>query len=567
MATSGKAFAISIGIYAIIFTAILLVFSFLRIFRLTRKFYAPRESLSKLKNNSPAIARGHDSFQPEGLLPPPPPLGSSFLGWIPRILRTKEPELLVYAGVDATLYLKFLRLGIEIFALVSLLVLATALPINLTSGYLSTLTSSSNSSSGIAPSQVSPYTYWITPPSPTTSEDTTNNNNKPETVEPPQIYNNSIPDPPPGITWWQYLPDVPPLPDIVTTLGPDYERYDWRYNEDYTIQKYYFTDLDKTTMANVAPESSRLYAHSLLTWVVSGLALWRIWSLCGTALRLRQYYLLTVPPGAETHSILVTDIPGVVYGTIIQRLRGNFLFKLIPQKIKKNAAAKVEALKRSPTQLMRKIPGRSSVVGRVVEVKAYGTSAGVSNNYNNSNQSEIYTASSSRASSSSALASPSPSPEQQEATSLFSQQQHQQRQQTQEASTFSAIDRWDEAVEYLNAGFTVPEFVEEKFRDVHNGDVAAVQVVRDTSALDSLVSVYDKIKDEATSAIDTAVAQYVGGKKVKAVKKTVVGATLGQWGREKYGVKPVKIDAFEFYRYEFMKIFYFSQVYSSRNYL
>ncbi|KAH7620097.1 hypothetical protein Ndes2526B_g05351 [Nannochloris sp. 'desiccata'] len=563
MATSGKGFAISLGIYAFAFTAILLLFSFLRRWRVTRKFYAPREFLSKHETTSSAAAHGlrSDSLH-QGLLPSPPPLGASFLGWIPSILRARESQLLLYAGVDATLYLKILRLGIEIFTLVSLVVLIAILPINLTSGYLSTLMPSDSpesiSTSGYTPSDVSQYTFWV-PPIPTDSETENNSDtNGPETIEPPPIYNDSIPDPPPGIIWWQYLPDVPLLPDITTALGPGYERYGWRYDDDYVIQKYYFTDLDKTTMANVPPKSSRLYAHSVLTWVVTAIALWRIWSMCRTALRLRQYHLLTVLPGAETHSVLVTDIPGVPYGTIIDRLAGSFLMKLIPQKVKSQAAAKVAALKRSPTQIMRRrLPGRgigpsgggvikpgktvtggTTNVGREIDVEVYGTAAAAAGRSSDNETLPPISAVSSTY------------PQQQESSALFSHQQHQQHQfqQQEQAFRFAAIDRWDEAVQYLNAGFTVPELVEDKFKEIYDTDVAAVQVVQDTSSLDTLVASYDKLKNEAASAVDTAVAQYSAGKKVKIARKVVVGATLGEWGREKYGVKPVKTDAFEFYR-------------------
>jgi hypothetical protein len=366
------------------------------------------------------------------------------------------------------------------------------------------------------------------------------------------MYNNSIPDPPPGIIWWQYLPDIPLLPNITTALGPGFERYGWRYDDGYVIQKYYFTDLDKTTMANVPPKSSRLYVHSVLTWVVTSIALWRIWAMCRTALRLRQYHLLTVLPGAETHSVLVTDIPGIPYGTIIDRLSGSFMLKVIPQKVKNTTTAKVAALKRSPTQLMRQFPGRdigasagghstqkkaeaqiNANVKKVIDVEVYGTAAAAAGR---KSENESFPPSS---------ATSSTSPQEQESSALFSQEQ--QRHQHEQAFRFAAIDRWDEAVQYLNAGFTVPELVEEKFRQVHDGDVAAVQVVRNTSSLDPLVDSYDKLVNEAASAVDVAVAQYKNGKNVKIVRKLVVGATLGEWGREKYGVKPVKVDAFEFY--------------------
>jgi len=535
MATSGKAFAISLAIYTVTISSIFLLFSLLRIWRVTRKFYAPREALSQNKTNPGEVG----GTRREGLPPPPPPLGSSFLGWIPGVLRIRESQLLRHAGVDGTLYLKFLRLGMEIFTLVSLVVLVIALPINLTSGYLSSLMppdSGDISPFEFKPSDVSEYTFWVPPPSTITNNGTRNTTDKPEVIQPPPIYNDSIPDPPPGIIWWEYLPDVPLLPDITTALGPDFERYGWRYDDEWIIIRYSFTDLDKTTMANMPARSSRLYAHAVLAWVVTAIALWRIWAMCRTALRLRQYHLLTVPPGAETHSVLVTDIPGIPYGTIIDRLAGSFLMKLVPQKVKNKAAAKVAALKRSPTQLMKRFsgdagtgryPAKANSVARFNVVEPYGT--------DENNNSEFETHSSSPASSSAPT----------ESAALFTQQQQEAQE---NVFRYSEVDRWDEAVQYLNAGFTVPELVEEKFRQIHDGDVAAVQVVRNTSSLDALVASYDSLTNEAASAVDTAVTQYKNGKQVKIVRKVVVGATLGSWGREKYGLKPVKIDAFEFYR-------------------
>ena len=62
------------------------------------------------------------------------------------------------------------------------------------------------------------------------------------------------------------------------------------------------------------------------------------------ALRLRIYHLLQAPTGAETHTVLVTDIPGVPRGTIFDRLSGPLL-KLVPKKIKQSAASRLESLK------------------------------------------------------------------------------------------------------------------------------------------------------------------------------------------------------------------------------
>lgn len=48
------------------------------------------------------------------------------------------------------------------------------------------------------------------------------------------------------------------------------------------------------------------------------------------ALRLRIFYLLNQPPGAESHTILCQDVPGVAWGTIPNRADGTLL-KIIPK--------------------------------------------------------------------------------------------------------------------------------------------------------------------------------------------------------------------------------------------
>ncbi len=69
-------------------------------------------------------------------------------------------------------------------------------------------------------------------------------------------------------------------------------------------------------MTNIAAGSSRLYAHALVMWFVTAFALHRIWKLTQHALWLRLYHYAHSPPGAESHSVLVTDIPGIRYGGV-----------------------------------------------------------------------------------------------------------------------------------------------------------------------------------------------------------------------------------------------------------
>ena len=230
--------------------------------------------------------------------------------------------------------------------MVSLLVCIIILPINITSGNVDDLMGAPYD-----PESVSQYMFWLPPPPPPgTPPPPPGDDAQPDTIEPPPIYNTSIPPAPPGTTWWQYLPGIPPLPEI-STLGPQYAGYGWKYDDSYTVTNYYFTDLDTTTMANVPEGSDRLYAHCVLTWVVSLVAASQFWRYCKVALRLRMTHLLTAPPGVETLTVLCTDIPGVPHGTIPTRLDGTLL-KLVPQSVKAQAAKQAGRLKASPSRLL-----------------------------------------------------------------------------------------------------------------------------------------------------------------------------------------------------------------------
>lgn len=82
-------------------------------------------------------------------------------------------------------------------------------------------------------------------------------------------------------------------------------------------------------MANIPDRSPRLWAHAVAVYLVTLLLFYMLWKYSSEALRLRTYYLLNLPAGAEAQTVLVTDVPGVLYGTIPQRLSGTLL-KFVP---------------------------------------------------------------------------------------------------------------------------------------------------------------------------------------------------------------------------------------------
>ncbi|KDR75655.1 hypothetical protein GALMADRAFT_68322 [Galerina marginata CBS 339.88] len=61
---------------------------------------------------------------------PPPRISDSLFGWLPPLVRTKEPELLDKIGLDAVAFLRFLRLLRWLFSGITVLACGVLIPIN-----------------------------------------------------------------------------------------------------------------------------------------------------------------------------------------------------------------------------------------------------------------------------------------------------------------------------------------------------------------------------------------------------------------------------------------------------
>lgn len=58
-------------------------------------------------------------------------MSDSIFGWIPPVVRTKEPELVDKIGLDAATFLRFLRMMRYMFSLIAIAVCAVILPVNI----------------------------------------------------------------------------------------------------------------------------------------------------------------------------------------------------------------------------------------------------------------------------------------------------------------------------------------------------------------------------------------------------------------------------------------------------
>ncbi|OAX42791.1 DUF221-domain-containing protein [Rhizopogon vinicolor AM-OR11-026] len=62
----------------------------------------------------------------------PPRISDSLLGWLPPLIRTKEPELVDKLGLDAVTYLRFTRMTRSLYSAIAFLCCAVLIPINVT---------------------------------------------------------------------------------------------------------------------------------------------------------------------------------------------------------------------------------------------------------------------------------------------------------------------------------------------------------------------------------------------------------------------------------------------------
>lgn len=147
----------------------------------------------------------------------------------------------------------------------------------------------------------------------------------------PHFYEHDLPPAPAGLEWWEYLPDVPLLPPPAEVLGPNFTRFGWRYQQDYqSVPNLRPSVLDTTTTANLPAGSPRFYAHAVAAWLITLLALRLLWHFQRAALRLRLQHLVSAPKGAQSHTVIVRDIPGIEFGTIAHRTDSTVL-RFLPQ--------------------------------------------------------------------------------------------------------------------------------------------------------------------------------------------------------------------------------------------
>ncbi|KAL3134039.1 hypothetical protein ABBQ32_008471 [Trebouxia sp. C0010 RCD-2024] len=315
MAQGFTSFVVSVAINFAIAAAVFIFFGVFRKSKFVSKYYAPRRYT---RNGRKRPAR----------------LPYSFYKWIPIVYRYTQDEVIDLAGMDAAMYLRILMFGAELFFFLTIWCLVVVLPTNLSGHEVSRLMQNSNRAG------FSNFTYWVPappPPSPVPigsgSVLDSSSSDEPNPLKTPDMYAD-VPPAPPGLIWWEYLPGVPPLPDPATYFGlSNWTNWGWQYDPEYVVPFYQYTDLDQTAMTNLAVGDKRLWVHLISVYVISWYIYKLLWRFNKEAVALRIQYLMKTKEGAESHTVLVTDIPVLEFGTIPHRIETTF-FRYLPVRIK-----------------------------------------------------------------------------------------------------------------------------------------------------------------------------------------------------------------------------------------
>ncbi|GMH40978.1 hypothetical protein BSKO_08888 [Bryopsis sp. KO-2023] len=328
--------------------------------------------------------------------------------------------------------------------------------------------------------------------------------------------------------------------------------------------KYSFTDFDKLSMANIKAGSDKLWVHAISLYVVTFTTLKLLASYHRKAVDQRIEYLSTTAKGADSHTVFVTDVPGVRFGSILDRVMASPLFKYLPKRTRQTIETTVEKMFTMATEGLSAVGGMGSSISRHVasgnmpNIVAIGnlskqvTNFGVSSvnligsKFRKSDQQSIdlgAVAGGGNADSNSvdstnsddyvdALENATP-------PVLLSRRA--------KANEVTDMDPQSWARERLTAGVSVENMVDFQFREVYSEEtVVCSAVVNDTTCLEGPYREYENTLMKLEDLVDEYTRRVKCRKHIKRKNVKIIPVAVGQWAQEKYGAKPTTVDSLSF---------------------
>eukprot|EP01025_Chloroclados_australasicus_P044560 TRINITY_DN4839_c0_g1_i1.p1 TRINITY_DN4839_c0_g1~~TRINITY_DN4839_c0_g1_i1.p1 ORF type:complete len:864 (-),score=85.35 TRINITY_DN4839_c0_g1_i1:389-2929(-) len=250
-----------------------------------------------------------------------------------------------------------------------------------------------------------------------------------------------------------------------------------------------YTDMDVFSLTNVPAGSTLLWGHLVIVYVVSIVTYALLSKYHKHSVLLRFSYLASASPGAESHAVLTTDIPGIQHGTKLYRfyqlMTGTFGF-CCPKGLKQRIH---NTLTESTNAALGKVARSVNVV-------------------NNQGEQLLH----------------------------------------EEHSTAVVLDPWEEVDKQLRDGKNVKEIVKNEFEGIFGDDVQQAFPICDCKKLWQLYQQLSKLQITIEDYVDECKVKLKTKKPIKNKEMKVIPKMYGQWCVDKYGsnLKCVKVDKVEF---------------------
>jgi len=271
------------------------------------------------------------------------------------------------------------------------------------------------------------------------------------------------------------------------------------------------TEFDKVTMANVEEKSDTLWVHLVAVYIVTFVTLGMLLKYHHKALELRIEYLSATKKGEQSHTIFVTDIPGVRFGHPLDRLMNSFIFKLLPGSVRQKIISTIDKMTNVATSGV-------TAIGDMASSAVERSSRALIDD----GTSQVALLDQADENSLSTFVRPIP-------------------------DEITDMNPGEWMREHLAQGMTHEEVIELMYKEVFpKGEVCCANTIVNTSQLEPLVKKLRSAVQKLEDLLDQYSIDVKNDNKIKRRMTRLVPIAEGSWAVEKYGQKPLKIDTMDY---------------------
>ncbi|DBA75042.1 hypothetical protein WJX77_009599 [Trebouxia sp. C0004] len=309
-----------------------------------------------------------------------------------------------------------------------------------------------------------------------------------------------------------------------------------------------YSNLDKTSITNLQPKSKALYADWISIWVISLFLYWQLWRYNTHAVETRIEYLNSkTGAGTEAQTVMVNDIPEVNKGIVSKlaaKIPGTGSRPVSRQSSRQNSRSM--ARRKSGTEL-------DSFEDARTHLSRPSDSSDASYRASDSLAEPMATHHTGYANMLADQGMPPPQAKYNGQSQEEFMSTTQDRMVPQNGSAnynapgigFSAAPK---ARAMLDSGMSEQDMVNQEFEELYPGKVERTQIAYNAKGLTKMYNDFEKTRGKLETVLDKYQMKMEHHKKIKKRETVrVIGARYGKWGRDRYGAKPQKVDALEFY--------------------